>query len=117
MTRTSIARHRVVVIGNGMVGHRFCEILHEADRNRKFEIIVIGEEPRTAYDRVHLSEFFSGKTAKDLELAAPSWYADRDIALHLGERVIAIHRDIQQIETDRGRLIRYDSAVVATGSS
>src|SRR4029453_15463021 len=53
----------VVVIGNGMVGHRFCERLREGDREERFEIIVFGEEPRPAYDRVHLSDYFAGKSA------------------------------------------------------
>ena len=55
----------IVVIGHGMVGHKFLEQLHAlgvADAN----VTVLCEEPRAAYDRVHLSEFFSGKSAEDL---------------------------------------------------
>jgi nitrite reductase (NADH) large subunit len=56
---------KIAVIGHGMVGHKFLEQLHElgvADA----EVTVFCEEPRAAYDRVHLSEFFAGKTAEDL---------------------------------------------------
>ncbi len=45
----------IVVVGNGMVGHRFCERLAELDSPRRFNLVVFGEEPRAAYDRVHLS--------------------------------------------------------------
>ena len=45
------------------------------------EIIVYGEEPRPAYDRVHLSSYFSGSTAEDLLMAPASWYADNNIVL------------------------------------
>ena len=46
-------RERLVVIGNGMVGHRFVEGLTACSRAGDFQITVIGEEPRPAYDRVN----------------------------------------------------------------
>jgi nitrite reductase (NADH) large subunit len=49
----------IIVVGNGMVGYKFCEKL--LAKSSQFKIIVFGEEPRHAYDRVHLSEYFSGK--------------------------------------------------------
>lgn len=57
----------IVVVGNGMVGYKFCEKLVAKSIN--FQIVVFGEEPRHAYDRVHLSEYFNGKTADDLSLS------------------------------------------------
>jgi len=57
----------VVVIGNGIVGYKFCEKL--VAKSSDFNIIVFGEEPRHAYDRVHLSEYFNGKSADDLSLS------------------------------------------------
>ena len=47
----------VVVIGNGMVGHRFCERLVEFDAGRQWNIVTFCEEPRPAYDRVNLVEY------------------------------------------------------------
>ncbi len=61
---------RVVVVGNGMVGYKFCEKLIAKAKGINFEITVFGEEPRPAYDRVHLSEYFAGKTAEDLTMTA-----------------------------------------------
>ncbi len=58
----------IVVIGNGMVGYKFCEKL--VSRSNPFQIVVFGEETRVAYDRVHLSAYFDGKTAEDLQLSA-----------------------------------------------
>ena len=49
----------IVVVGNGMVGHHYVDRLLQASLDVK--ITVIGEEPRPAYDRVHLSEYFAGK--------------------------------------------------------
>lgn len=105
---------RIVVVGNGMVGYKFCEKLRSRTNH---EIIVYGEEPRPAYDRVHLSSWFSGATATDLEMAPLSWYAENNIALHTGELVVDIDRVAKTIRTHTGKVEHYDYLVLATGSS
>ena len=60
---------KVVVIGNGMVGYKFCEKIRSKSAGTPAELVVFGEEPRPAYDRVHLTSWFDGKTADDLLLA------------------------------------------------
>ena len=62
-------RKTVVVIGNGMVGHRFCERLTALDVERNYRIVTFCEEPRPAYDRVNLSKFFDERDARPLKLA------------------------------------------------
>ena len=111
----SFAMKRVIVVGNGMVGFRFCERLRK--RCPETEIIVYGEEPRPAYDRVHLSDYFSGSTADDLLMAPLSWYEEHKIELHTGELVTAIDRSNKKITTHNGRTDHYDHLVLATGSS
>ena len=44
------------------------------DRYHRREVTVLCEEPRPAYDRVHLSEFFSGKSAAELSLVEPGFF-------------------------------------------
>ena len=61
---------KIIVVGHGMVGHKFLEELHQLNLPHA-EVSVLCEEPRPAYDRVHLSEFFAGKSAEDLSLVAP----------------------------------------------
>ena len=46
------------------------------------------EEPRPAYDRVHLSEFFSGKSADDLSLVAPGFFDKGNVLLKLNARAV-----------------------------
>ena len=41
-------RRTLVVIGNGMVGHRLCASLRELDAKASYRIVVLGEEPRPA---------------------------------------------------------------------
>ena len=66
---------RLVVTGNGMVGQRLLEQLC-ARNAADFDITVLCEEPRPAYDRVQLSAFFAGKTAEDLSLVPPRLLRD-----------------------------------------
>jgi nitrite reductase (NADH) large subunit len=105
----------IVVVGNGMVGYKFCEKL--VAKSSAFQIIVFGEEPRRAYDRVHLSEYFAGKTADDLSMSSASWYADHDIELYLGDPIQEINRQNKTIHSLKGVTLRYDYLVLATGSS
>jgi nitrite reductase (NADH) large subunit len=106
---------RIIVVGNGMVGYKFCEKLRK--HGVAAEVIVYGEEPRPAYDRVHLSSFFSGKTAEDLLMAPAAWYEEHHIVLHTGELVTEIDRQQKTITTHTGKTDRYDYLVLATGSS
>lgn len=109
-------QQNVVVIGNGMVGQRFCERLVEFDRERRFRIITFCEEPRAAYDRVGLTSFFAHRDAEKLMLARQEWYAENGVELHIGDRAESIDRKKRVIRSEKGVKIRYDYAVIATGS-
>jgi nitrite reductase (NADH) large subunit len=67
---------KVVVIGNGMVGYKFCEKFRSKFSPSEASLVVFGEEFRPAYDRVHLSEYFSGKSPEELQMASKEWYAE-----------------------------------------
>ena len=103
---------KVVVVGNGMVGHKVVE--HLLDTADDIEVVVFGEEPRPAYDRVGLSSFFTGTTAEELCLVPPGAYDG--IELHLGDRIACIDRDAKQVVAASGAVVTYDALVMATGS-
>jgi nitrite reductase (NADH) large subunit len=111
------SKGRIVVIGNGMVGFKFCEKFIKKDSSRIYEIVVFGEEPRVAYDRVHLSEFFAGKTEEDLSMAPFAWYVDNDIRLHLSDPIVAIDTKNKSVSSHTGIEMTYDYLVFATGSA
>lgn len=106
----------VVVIGNGMVGHRFCEAMVANGGAAAYQVLVFGEETRPAYDRVNLSKYFEGKTADDLALTTPAWYRENGITLYTGQRAERIDRDAKMIYTANGSRVPYDHLVMATGS-
>jgi len=105
----------IVVIGHGMVGHKFLETLAASGR-QDLSVTVLGEEPRPAYDRVHLSEFFAGKSAQDLSLVAPGFFEREDMVLRLNAKVVGIDRAAKKVELADGSSVAYDRLVLATGS-
>ncbi|MGE3536846.1 MAG: nitrite reductase large subunit NirB [Candidatus Tectimicrobiota bacterium] len=106
----------VVVIGNGMVGQRFCEKLVEWDTQGAYRIVTFCEEPRAAYDRVGLTSFFAHRSAEKLLLAKREWYEEHGITLHLGDRASTLDRQKQVVQSDKGVRIAYDTVILATGS-
>lgn len=108
---------KIVIVGNGMVGYKFCEKLICKSNSDQFQITVFGEEVRPAYDRVHLSEYFAGKSADDLTMAPASWYAENNITLHLADPVAQIDRGSKTILSHNGLSVSYDVLILATGSA
>jgi nitrite reductase (NADH) large subunit len=97
-----------------MVGQRLLEQLQASAS--ELEITVLCEESRPAYDRVHLTSYFSGKSAQELSLAPPDFFDRAGISLQLSERAVAIDRERRLVETASGLSLEYDRVVLATGS-
>ncbi len=110
------AKKNLVVVGNGMVGHKFLEEIIATGAIANWNIITFCEEPRVAYDRVNLSSYFSGKTAADLTLVTPGLYLENNINIHIGDRAIEIDRQQKVVHSANGLAINYDKLVLATGS-
>lgn len=117
----SIQTNRIVVVGNGMVGHHFVEQLIQHNNNLSVDqaplhISVLSAEPRLAYDRVHLSEYFSGKTAQELALTTPEYYQQHQVDFKLDSAVVNIDKLAKTVTTAQGEILPYDKLVLATGS-
>lgn len=106
----------LVVIGHGMVGHYFLEQLVERDLHQRYHIVVFGEESREAYDRVHLSEYFSGRTAESLSLVTAGFFAASGIELRRASQITAIDREHKFVCDAQGNKTAYDQLILATGS-
>jgi nitrite reductase (NADH) large subunit len=109
-------KKNLIVIGNGMVGHKFLELMVEKEQNQHWNLITFCEEPRVAYDRVNLSGYFSGKTAADLSLVEPGFYDNNGIQIHIGDRAVNIDRAQKTVTSANGLELNYDKLVLATGS-
>jgi nitrite reductase (NADH) large subunit len=108
---------KLIVIGHGMVGHKFIETLYADAGAAAFDVTVLCEEPRPAYDRVHLSEFFAGRSADELSLVAPGFFERPNLDLKLSAKVVAIDRAAKTVTLADGGVLGYDKLVFATGSS
>lgn len=72
------ARKRVVIVGLGMVAVAFIEkLLKLDDRRQEYSILVLGEEPHIAYNRVGLTSYFEHREVEKLYLNPKSWYDDQ----------------------------------------
>ncbi|MEO2172512.1 MAG: nitrite reductase large subunit NirB [bacterium] len=107
---------KVVVVGNGMVGHHYVETLAGLSKSQDVNINVIGGESRPAYDRVHLSSVFEDMSPADLGLTTHEHYAKIGVDAHFGDPVANIDREVKQVTTLAGDSYIYDRLVLATGS-
>lgn len=110
-------RTKIVLIGNGPVGFKFCEKFVKYRLAKNHDLVVYGEEPYPAYDRINLTRFFTEPTTDKLILAPVTWYAQHKIILKTGEQVTAINRTEKWIKTDKGNIEKYDRLIIATGSN
>jgi nitrite reductase (NADH) large subunit len=102
----------LVVVGNGMVGHRLVSALRERDTAGAWRITVLGEEGRPAYDRVGLSAYVDGSSEEDLRLPE----LDDRVELRLADPVVTLDRGARRVVTASGAELTYDALVLATGS-
>jgi nitrite reductase (NADH) large subunit len=79
------------------------------------DVVVFGQEPRAAYDRVALTSYFE-VGADELSLLPEGEYDDPRVRLVLDTAVTAIDRDARAVTTSSGEVVPYDALVMATGS-
>ena len=107
---------RLVLVGNGMAGIRTLEELIKIAPDL-YDITVFGAEPHPNYNRILLSPVLAGEqTLAQIVLNPESWYAEHGITLHLGKKVVGIHRTRREVCADDGTTATYDRLLLATGS-
>ena len=110
-------KRRLLVIGNGMASLRLIEELI-ALAPARYEIGVVGKEPRPAYNRVLLSSLLAGESQPgDIELKPRAWYAEQGIEVICGVAAFALRPVQREIVLASGARLPYDRLVVATGSN
>ncbi len=118
-------KKKVVVIGNGMVGHKFIKyftalnnsVKGNVSKGAELEVLTFSEEPYLAYDRVQLSSYFSGKNLNDLSLTNENKYNELGVKFHLKDKVISIDKKQKKLTTEKGVELEYDKLILATGST
>ena len=112
---------KLVLIGNGMAGVRTLEELVKI-APELYDITVFGAEPHPNYNRILLSPVLAGEqTIDEIILNPVSWYADHQITLHMGHKVIEVSRARRTVTAEDGQggrvSVDYDRLLIATGST
>lgn len=108
-------KQKIIVVGNGMVGHHFIDQLYKINSN-EFDIATFSEESQLAYNRVMLTSYFTGNSADDLALTTTEKYKNQGVEYYLNEEVLEINREDKKLVTASGRILAYDKLILATGS-
>ncbi len=106
----------VVVVGHGMVGHRFVEALRSRDTDGDWKVTVFAEEADAAYDRVGLTGYTEHWDRARLALPGNDYLGDGLVEVRLGTRVAALDPVAKSVVTADGDRLGYDALVLATGS-
>lgn len=107
---------RLVVVGNGMVGHRLVQAVRDRDANGAWRVEVLAEEARPAYDRMNLSSYVDTWDSRELELDGADHAGDDLVTLRLGDPAVSVDRAARTVTTASGAGYGYDALVLATGS-
>jgi nitrite reductase (NADH) large subunit len=112
-----MSQARLVVVGNGMAGCRAVSEILKRDPNR-YDITILGAEPRVNYDRIQLSPVLAGeKRFEDIVINDEAWYREKGITLHAGRPVRSIDRKAKVLQAEGGLEVPYDVLLLATGSN
>ncbi|MFL9787861.1 nitrite reductase large subunit NirB [Vibrio cyclitrophicus] len=110
-----MSKKKIVVVGNGMVGHKFIDNILQSESD-DFDVITFSEEPRLAYDRVQLTAYFKRGNAEDLALTSEEYYQSNGVNYLLNAKVAQLDTDNKCVVTESGHTESYDTLILATGS-
>ncbi|TFC82582.1 NAD(P)/FAD-dependent oxidoreductase [Cryobacterium cheniae] len=105
------------IVGAGLAGARAAEAI----RSEGFAgvIVLLAGEAEYPYVRPPLSkDYLAGRAARDtIDVRPARWYDERGIDVRLGARVAGLALDTHLLTLRKGRPVRYDRLLLATGAS
>lgn len=110
-------KKKIIIIGNGMTAVKFCQKIAETSLLDVYDLKVIGEEAYYGYDRVHLTDYYTGTPVNELLLAPKDWYTKHGIQVITHKLVVEIDKTTKCILLQDETVLPYDILVLATGSS
>ncbi|MDR7254227.1 3-phenylpropionate/trans-cinnamate dioxygenase ferredoxin reductase subunit [Nocardioides sp. BE266] len=106
---------RVLVVGGGTAASTFVSLLRQA--GHQGEIVVVGAERHLPYHRPPLSKKFGDPlVGPDTWLREAGFYDEQGITMCLAETVTELDPKAFTVTTDLGRVLSYDTVVLATGA-
>ena len=106
-----------VIVGASLAGAKAAETLREEGFGGS--ILLAGAEPERPYERPPLSKgYLLGRDDREsIFVHDAGWYAEHDVELLLGVRVLRIDRPARAVELSDGRRIGYDKLLLSNGAS
>lgn len=107
----------VLIVGGGHAGAQAAISLRQAQFSGP--VTIIGEEPELPYERPPLSkEYLSGEKGFNRILIRPAtFWAERNVTLKLGSRVVAVDPAAREVTLDDGSTREYGHLIWATGGT
>ena len=104
-----------VILGGSIAAVAAIEGIRSKDR--KGEILVVGEEPCKAYGRPLISYFLLGETdLPRMDYRPEAFYEENHVMLRLGVRAERIDPEREIVTLSDGEKLGYEKLLVATGS-
>ena len=108
---------KLVMVGTGIAGVRALQKLIKLAPDL-YVIVVFGAEPHANHNRILLSPVLAGEmTIRDIMLNDVDWYAQNNIRLHLGGKIVKIDRLRRWVLAEDGSSEEYDRLLLATDSN
>jgi len=105
---------RYLIIGDGVAGARAAVKIREGDP--KGEIRIFTDEAYPFYYRVRFPELIAGEvTLQGITIHPEAFYKDKEIFLHLEERIIEVYPDKGEVKSQKEKVYPYDLLLMATG--
>lgn len=107
---------RIVIVGAGKGGAQLAASLRDAGSTAR--ITLLGDEDAAPYERPPLSKGYllDGPDGEKLDTYSAEFYAEHDIDLRVGSRVVAIEPAENHVTLEGGETVPYDRLVLATGA-
>ncbi|MEV0281776.1 FAD-dependent oxidoreductase [Streptomyces sp. NPDC050610] len=110
------AHRTFVIVGGGLAGAKAAETLRSEGFTGR--VILICDEREHPYERPPLSKgYLIGNEERDsVFVHEPSWYAQANIELHLGQPAVHLDRAAKSLRLGDGTSVHYDRLLLATGA-
>lgn len=105
----------IIIIGTGPVGVRFVDELRKLDPDTP--VILFGDEPWEAYNRVKLSHLLAGDVGLDQLSISQNITSDDNTQVYYHCRIQQIQPEHKRVVDAQGRTHSYQQLIIATGSS
>ncbi len=110
-----MASYKYVIVGGGLAGGKAVEGIREQDTEGS--IALVTQEPHRPYERPPLSKgYLMGKRPVDtVYVDSEAYYPEHNVDLLIGARAVSVDRDDRTITLADGRVLTYETLLLATG--